>query len=272
MTSTQVDLTNCDREPIHQPGAIQQHGVLVVCDAETLAVSHVSENVATILGIEPAELIGSDVLSLFAADARGAIEQALRSESSSTPVYLHTVQVRSQTLDAITHRSGDHLFLEFEPAQQSRPHSAPELYRLVQHSIMRLFRARSVAELAKVCAEQVRQLSKFDRVMVYQFDHEWNGSVIAEEKQDNLEPFVGLHYPASDIPAQARELYTRNCLRFIANRDYVPSRIVPEVGPDSAQPLDMSFSVLRSVSPIHLEYLRNMGVGASMFARGDSGD
>src|SRR6185436_8095552 len=134
----------------------------------------------------------------------------------------------------------------------------------MRQSVRRLQDAATLAELFDIAAREVRSLTGFDRVMVYRFDRDWNGEVVAEARLDSLEPFLGLHYPAADIPAQARRLYTLNWLRIITDVSYRPSRLVPEVEPDSGAPLDLSFSVLRSVSPIHIEYLRNMGVTASM--------
>ncbi|QDT57400.1 Phytochrome-like protein cph1 [Caulifigura coniformis] len=267
MQSSQIDLSNCDREPIHQSGAIQPHGVLLVCRAPNLEVVRVSENAGDLIGLEPAALIGRPVAEIFRPEDAEHFEAALRTEVFDTkPVYFHTIQVREPptAFDAITHRNGNNVLLELEPSDDRNSLSAPELYRLVQRSIARLQKAQSVDHLARVCADQVRKISGFDRVMVYRFDEEWNGQVISEERRDDLEPFLGLHYPASDIPAQARELYTRNWLRFIADCGYRPSHIVPACDAGSRYPLDLSFSVLRSVSPIHLEYLKNMGVQASM--------
>ena len=129
---------------------------------------------------------------------------------------------------------------------------------------MALQTSRSVLDVADAAARWVRSLSGFDRVMVYRFDADWNGEVIAERKRDDLNTFLGLHYPASDIPAQARELYRRNWLRLIPDIGYASVPLVPPVAHDTARPLDLSSSTLRSVSPIHVEYLGNMGVGASM--------
>ncbi|HEY4308374.1 MAG TPA: ATP-binding protein [Pirellulales bacterium] len=267
MTETPVDLTNCDREPIHIPGAIQPHGALIVCGAADLTITHVSANAEDVLGSRVEDLLGKRIGHVFPSEERARREASLQQEVRETkPVYLFTVRVRDSkgNFDAIAHRNGESIFVEFEPAQESRELTAPELYRLVQGAIAKLNLAKSVDELHRLVADHVRGISGFDRVMVYRFDEEWNGQVVAESKRGDLEPFLGLHYPASDIPKQARELYTKNWLRFIADRDYVPARILPETSPGAAAPLDMSFSVLRSVSPIHLEYLRNMGVGASM--------
>lgn len=270
MEPTAINLTNCDREPIHQPGAIQPHGIFIACVARTLEVTHVSENLTTLCGLQTAEVLGRPLTDLFPDPRRADDLKQLSGETSGPPRYLFTLQFASQVagsspaFDAIAHRSGEYLFLEFEPSVAERDHSAPELYRLVQAAITRMREALSVEELCQLCADQVRLISGFDRVMAYRFDADWNGQVIAEAKREELEPFLGLHYPASDIPQQARELYTRNWLRFIADRDYVPARLTPEVSAGSERPLDMSFSVLRSVSPIHIEYLRNMGVAATM--------
>jgi len=271
MNPNDLNLTNCDREPIHQPGAIQPHGIFIVCLASTLEITHIGENLADLCGLQAADVLGKRLTDLFPEDKRSAYVKQLANETlASTPHYLFTLELagrgdgESPIFDAIAHRSGEYLFLEFEPNSVQRDHSAPELYRLIQSAIVRMRDAGSVEELCQLCADQVRLISGFDRVMTYRFDQEWNGQVVAEARRDDLEPFLGLHYPASDIPQQARELYTRNWLRFISNRDYVPARIIPEVSAGSARPLDMSFSVLRSVSPIHIEYLRNMGVSATM--------
>src|SRR5690606_38226403 len=133
-------------------------------------------------------------------------------------------------------------------------------YRAARAAMGRLNETQSSADLCDRLAVEVRELTAFDRVMVYRFDEEWNGEVIAEQKRDDLNSFLGLHYPAGDIPAQARRLYTTNWTRLIADVSYTPVPLVPVHDPDTGTPLDLSHSVLRSVSPIHLEYLATMGV------------
>jgi serine phosphatase RsbU (regulator of sigma subunit)/GAF domain-containing protein len=149
--------------------------------------------------------------------------------------------------------------IEREEVEEAPPHSM-----VVREAAMALQTSRRVLDVADAAARWVRSLSGFDRVMVYRFDADWNGEVIAERKREDLNTFLGLHYPASDIPAQARELYRRNWLRLIPDIGYASVPLVPPVAHDTAQPLDLSSSTLRSVSPIHVEYLGNMGVGASM--------
>ena len=134
----------------------------------------------------------------------------------------------------------------------------------MRSSVRRLQDAATRQELLQTAAMEVRNLTGFDRVMVYRFDPDWHGHVVAEAKRDDLETFLGLHYPASDIPAQARRLYTLNWLRIIPDVSYRPSRLMSGQSRSDSEPLDLSFAVLRSVSPIHIEYLQNMGVTASM--------
>jgi len=128
----------------------------------------------------------------------------------------------------------------------------------------RLAAQTSMTELTDLLAEEVRSLTGFDRVMVYRFDAEWNGEVVAERRRPDLNPFLGLHYPATDIPAQARRLYALNPIRLIVDIGYVPVPLYPLFDPATGRALDLSLASLRSVSPIHVEYLQNMGVTASM--------
>ena len=266
-----LDLTNCDREPIHVPGSIQPHGLLLALNAVDLTIGQASASVATLLGVRPQELLGQGLNAVLASADVGRAAALLGGGSApggiaDRPVYLLSVRLRGgdRLFDAIAHRVDDLVVLELEPSLVETSHSAPELYRLVQTATMGLDRAGSLAEMCQAVADEIRRVNGFDRVMVYRFDAEWNGSVVAEAKRADLEPFLGLHYPAADIPRQARELYTRNWLRFIPDRDYEPSSVVPTLHPATGRPLDMSHSVLRSVSPIHVQYLRNMGVTASM--------
>ena len=142
--------------------------------------------------------------------------------------------------------------------------SFSNIYRGVNSTLSVMESASDLMDLCQKTVIEVRKLSNFERVMIYRFDALWNGQVIAEAKADDLSAYFGQNYPASDIPAQARELYRVNKLRIIADVGMEPSKIVSLLGKESLEPLDLSFAVLRSVSPIHIQYLKNMGVGASM--------
>lgn len=256
-----VTLDNCEREPIHIPGAIQPHGVLLACrQNEGLSIVIVSANAAELFRRPVGDLHGVALGSLFD-DASAATLAACGKRKSLREVNpLHLTTRGGDSLEAVVHRSGGLFVVELEQ-QRAREHAFDPRLR---DAIVRLQTAQDVESLVRVAAEEVRAITGFDRVMVYRFDPEWNGQVVAEARRDDLEPFLGLHYPASDIPAQARQLYARNWLRLIADIGYTPSPLVPERDPETQAPLDMSAAHLRSVSPIHIEYLRNMGVTASM--------
>ncbi len=262
-----IDLTNCEDEPIRIPGVIQPHGALIAAGADDGVVSHASENLADFLGIGPMEAIGRRLSDLVGEAALGPGARDVGGlEDGPPPAYLFTALPGPEGAgcDAIVHRAGGRIILEFEPGRGRSDGSAADLHHGTRAAVAALRRAPSLAGMYEECARRVREISGFDRVMVYRFDDDWNGVVAAEARRDDMEPFLGLHYPASDIPRQARELYARNWLRFIADRDYTPREILPPCGPGSPDPLDLGRSVLRSVSPVHLQYLRNMGVGASM--------
>ncbi|GAA4747563.1 hypothetical protein GCM10023350_35550 [Nocardioides endophyticus] len=246
----EVDLTTCDREPIHIPGAIQPHGVLLALDEHSQAVM-VSANVDGMLGVAAEDAIGRTLGELVGPDLATAVA------GGAETAVLGKVEVEIRQ-----HRSGDRLIVEIEPV--STTGQTRLTYRSTRGAMARLAQAPSVGDLAAQLAAEVRALLGFDRVMVYRFDEEWNGEVIAEERREDLNSFLGLHYPATDIPAQARRLYTVNWTRLIADIEYVPVPLHPVLDPGTAAPLDLSHATLRSVSPIHIEYLSHMGVTASM--------
>jgi light-regulated signal transduction histidine kinase (bacteriophytochrome)/CheY-like chemotaxis protein len=260
------DLTTCDREPIHIPGAILPHGAMLVLDAETLDVMQLAGDVTGLLGVTPEDLLGHSIGTLFQPKQ---IEN-LRALSANFPLlkprHLLDPQLRTiagPPLDASLHRSGEALVLEFEAADTGERFAADPL-AAVQEMVEGLEDAVSIVALCQMAAERVRNVALYDRVLVYRFMPDESGWVIAESKADGLEPFLDLHYPAADIPKQARALYIKNGLRLITQVNYEPARLVPTNNPRTGNPLDMSQAILRDVSPIHREYLRNMGIDASM--------
>ncbi|MFN4015202.1 MAG: HWE histidine kinase domain-containing protein [Reyranella sp.] len=257
-----VDLTNCDREPIHLLGAIQPFGFLVALDSTRWTITRLSGNAGVWLGAGPAELVGRPIEDVFTHESihliRGQLQTAV---FTSTVARAFSVALLSGAprFDLAVHVNEDAIVIEAEPCIDERGVNSGALVRAM---IARLQQTPDLRTFYRVAAREMRGLTGFDRVMVYRFDHDGSGEVIAESARGGLESYLGLHYPASDIPRQARILYERNWLRIIPDVSARPVAIEP--GLVDGRTIDLSMSVLRSVSPIHIEYLQNMGVGASM--------
>ena len=259
-----ITLTNCDREPIHIPGAIQPYGFLLCLDEVSHHVAYASENTVALLGIAPTELVGTGLGRLLAPERAAEIE---RSFASLTEVHqllgVRLEQVAGQPFyKLIMHRYDRLLWLEFEPVEESGPASLDLPY--LNAALSQMLTAGSVTEFCQYAVEQVRTITGFDRVAIYRFAPDESGEVTAEAVRPDLPPWLGLRYPASDIPQQARAMYLKNWLRFIPDASYVPARLVPLRPPRSSRPPDMTYAVLRSVSPIHIQYLHNLGSAATM--------
>jgi two-component system, chemotaxis family, sensor kinase Cph1 len=275
MMNQAVDLTNCDREPIHIPGLIQPHGVLLVLQEPDLKIIQVSSNVLELLGYHPQDLLEKPVSNLLAPKQIDAIWQCLSEDFEYVNPLNITVKTQpNQTqpnqkqpklhFDGIVHRQDGMVVLELEPNRARQKADFFEFHQRVKGSITKIQKAPTLLEMCQVVVKEVRKITGFDRVMVYQFDAEGSGQVIAEDKLAELTPYLSLRYPPSDIPKQAKQLYTLNWLRLIPDSSYQAVALVPANNLLSDRPMDLSQSVLRSVSPIHLEYLKNMGVDASM--------
>ncbi|ONN64284.1 ATP-binding protein [Herbaspirillum sp. VT-16-41] len=254
-----VDLSNCDREPIHIPGSIQSHGALLCFTPDGCLASR-SANADALLGALPAPgaPLGEHHLD---AGARAVIHSAL--EDKHGYVDSRMITLPSGAFDLVTHKSEGVLIAEFE----KRPPDALSLdaFALAAHqAIQRIQRQQGVEDLLTLAVDEIARITGFDRVMAYRFLHDDSGEVVAEHKREDLEPFLGQRYPASDIPAQARRLYVINPIRLIADVKAPTVALEPDLNPLTGRPLDLSHSMLRSVSPVHIEYLSNMGVGASM--------
>jgi light-regulated signal transduction histidine kinase (bacteriophytochrome) len=256
------DLTACDREPIHIPGSVQPHGVLIVTDAATQRVLQVSENAVDLLGVELEALLDAplhDVLTLpthlFDDDERPA-------HSPWSPVTF-PLGHRGGTWRASVHAYDSRWLIEIEPREA---YFEDDPIRVAYDLTHKLENDATVERASQRVARAVRNLLGYDRVMVYRFDHDWHGEVVGEARDEQLEAYLGLHYPATDIPVQARALYLRNRVRQISDCKYVPSRILPAYDPHTGEATDLSDVSLRSVSPVHLEYLGYMGVTGTLVA------
>ncbi|GAB3761966.1 light-regulated signal transduction histidine kinase (bacteriophytochrome) [Nocardioides ginsengisegetis] len=262
-----ADLTNCEDEPIHIPGAIQPHGMLLAVDPPTMLVAVASANCEELVGVAAEEAVGGTLASLVGEAVEDAVRRRLDEATFREPLIISLPEtlpgsLAGREVDVTLHRSATRLVIEIETV--GRPRSVLLTYQSARSAMARLSAEKSTVGLAAQLAREVAALTDFDRVMVYRFDRQWNGEVIAEERRADLNPFLGLHYPATDIPAQARRLYTVNWTRLIADVHYTPVPLHPILDPVPQAPLDLSHSTLRSVSPIHLEYLQNMGVTSSM--------
>lgn len=267
MSTLSVDLTNCEREPIHILGHIQSHGYLVAVQPGSYSIVHASENILDLVHVPASQLLGQPVDALLANTdlPQHTLTQLLdvvsRSEAWET-MNPHRLTINGKVWNLILHQYGGLTLLEWEPTSDER--NAAFNQQLIAQALTEVQSSRTLADLLQNTARRVKTIIGFDRVMVYRFSPDWHGHVVAEARDEHLEPFLGLHYPASDIPRQARELYKINLVRLIADVASTPSPILSLPDWPDDRPLDLTHSVLRAVSPVHIEYLRNMGVQASM--------
>jgi chemotaxis family two-component system sensor kinase Cph1 len=259
MSEIDLTLANCAAEPIHIPGSIQPHGALFAFSPQRLLMAW-SANCLELTGAQP--VLGAPLASLNLPLAAVELihEAGADLDTGEAMPSACEVTIGDEEFDCIVHAHEGRIIAEFERRVLSTDVVAS--FALKAHgAIDRLKRQQSVEALLNMVVLQVRQLTGFDRVMAYRFRHDDSGDVVAEACNDAIERYLGRRYPASDIPAQARRLYLINTLRLISDVGYLP---VPILGREGDAPLDMSHGVLRSVSPIHIEYLQNMGVHASM--------
>jgi diguanylate cyclase (GGDEF)-like protein len=258
-------LANCALEPIQIIGHIQPHGVLFALSEPDLIVRHVSTNVSTLLGMSPDILLGCSFETVLGAQLFETFRSQILSDEPflAKPLCVPVIG-RGIEMHAIAHRHDGVLIVELELVHGTHSLEPLELNTHIRTPVTRLEQAADVLELSRLAAEEIRRLSGFDRVMVYRFDDVWNGEVIAEAVGSSPVLYLGSRFPESDIPAQARQLFLMNPSRSIADVAATPVPIIPEIGPLTGKPLDLTRSSLRSVSPIHLGYLRNMNVQSSM--------
>ncbi|MEM6337460.1 MAG: GAF domain-containing protein, partial [Bacteroidota bacterium] len=245
--------------------AIQPFGLLVVVAESTFEILQISENAGSFTDVPAGELVHGPLGQLIQDESWLRTYQDWLSGTMlqrATP-FLEPVDVGGSPHVVSSHRTGGGLVLEIEPVR-SNPVHEEATSSSVETALDRLRSAETKDDLARIAAEEVRRLTGLDRVKIYQFDDNWNGSVVAEDRADFMPSYLGLQFPASDIPKQARKLYESNRIRMIQDVNYVPARVLPELNPTTNQPLVMSQCWLRSISPLHIEYLQNMGVQASV--------
>ncbi len=252
-------LADCAQEPIRIPGAIQPHGALMLVREADLIMLQSSENLAATLKLPLAADADRSVGKMLGERLEGDLRQWLGSDD---PLYLKQHEIAGNPFSVSGHRARQGVILEIEAGGSGATADS-------SHPLLRRFMEQSdpIAEVDAICtlaARHFQALTGFNRVMIYKFDRDWNGTVLAEHGDGVLPSYLDLRFPASDIPAQARELYRLNRLRLIPTATYQPVPLSPPLCPVDGEPLDLSFAALRSVSPVHLEYMRNMGTAASM--------
>ena len=261
---THLEIADCEREPIHIPGFIQPHGMLLAVKESDLTITQASANTLPYLGRTARELNGVALSEVLDEMSLLALLAALAGDHiSRAPLHIFSTHQGSEDFHVLAHRYDEVLILEWERAVPDGL-SFHNLYTLVSSAVTRLENAPDSEELCRIAAVEMQRLTGLDKVMIYLFDEDWNGTVVAEAKTEEMDAYLGLRFPASDIPRQARELYLLNKLRLIADVDAMPVPIVPNPNPHTERALNLTYSALRSVSPVHIEYLKNMGVGASM--------
>jgi len=262
MNKFSVDLTNCDKEPIHIPGKVQSHGFLIAVEKPTYSISYISENASFFLNSSPKDLLEKPVSILNDFINPQAtefdIEDLLKLgivRKSFDAISPYPIKINEQPFYLIISSSEHEWLLEFEPLTLQY-----DIQSLIGRAASAMLQGKTVTALLKGAASEVKKLINYDRIMIYKFLDDGHGEVVAEEKESDLEPFLGLHYPASDIPQQARALYKLNLTRLIADVNREDSPIITF---KENQPLDLTNGSLRAVSPIHIQYLKNMGVYSS---------
>jgi len=260
MNNFQVDLSNCDKEPIHIPGKIQSHGFLIAINVTNHQITYVSENISSYLSTSSKEILDQKITAIDALLAEndeidlGLLLKLGTSQGNFDIINPYQLYISGAPFYLIIHKSDGHFILEFEASTIEF-----DIQHLVGKSVATILANKGITGLLSQAAAEVKQLIGYDRVMIYKFQEDGHGEVVAEVKNEELEPFFGLHYPASDIPKQARELYKLNLIRIISDVNSIDSPIATYKN----EPLNLTSSSLRAVSPIHIQYLKNMGVCSS---------
>jgi chemotaxis family two-component system sensor kinase Cph1 len=272
-----LDISNCDSEPVRTPGCVQAHGALLVVRLSDLCIVQVSDNVKVVLGQTVEAILHERISIVIGADGEERLLALLtRQQSDCNPLYLLTLpghhgDCTTAALDVTAHTIDGVAILEFESTGRLDPVNA-DSYSLVRRTIARLQTANSLLHLCTMAAEEIRHLTGMDRVMVYKFHPDGHGEVFAESKRADLAPWIGMHYPAEDIPKPARALFSKTWLRPIPDMSDALAEMVPLANPDTNRALDMTYCYLRGVSKMCTEYYRNMGVAATLtmsIRRGD---
>ncbi|HEY9814291.1 MAG TPA: ATP-binding protein [Candidatus Obscuribacterales bacterium] len=269
LDAQRLNLTHLKQPEIHHLVKIQPHGVVLVLDEPDLRILQVSRNASKLLGVKAEDLLGQtldEILDPYQVDRfRAGLSYNNLELINPTKVWARRNGDDYSVFDAVFHRTADHtLVLELEPAVTQDNIPFLSFYHLAKASIQQLESTASLADFCHIIVRQVRSVTGFERVMLYKFDEDGHGEVVAEDKIKDMESYLGLHYPESDIPSTARKMFLSNWIRVIPDAAAEAVDLYPAVNPATEQPTDLTLSILRSAYPCHLDYLHNMGVGASL--------
>ena len=266
--SKNYDSEFCGSLPLHNINLIQPYGYLMVLDWDTLSVIQVTENIEALLGVSPQKLINNTLSDFIPLSETELLKTShLSTITDAIPVHLTIKDRQEQTRPciAILHAKPEFLILEIEEVSSKK--AFIDVFQNLKFAMAAIEQAGTVQKVCELSIRELKKFSGFDKIMMYKFDENWNGTVIAEVSNEGMEPYLGLTFPASDIPKQARDLYLKNPYRLIPSRLYTPVRLYPVRNPVSNSFLDLSDCNLRGVPSVHLEYLGNMEVMASMSTR-----
>ena len=258
-------LKYCAEEKIHIPGKIQPHGIFFAVDKETYDIKYASKNLDDFLGLNHENVIGKNIKEILGEENIDRLHQYVR-DYGLQPLKSASIDINGTHFDLVAHYSDNHMIIECEASVKDDHEYASydNFYDELRNFAVSLRQHGNTEKLYKLIVDKVREITGFDRVKLYKFDEDWNGAVISEARADFMPSYLGLNFPSTDIPEQARKLYETNYLRLISDIHYKPVDIFPDASENASEPLDMSLSALRSVSPIHIQYLDNINVSASM--------
>lgn len=267
MQPTNYDSEFCGSLPIHLTNLIQPYGVLLVIDKDNLNIIQASENTSAVFSRPVTEVVGQSLESFIGNDAIETLRAKLGDEFSNKIPSVW--QINGVGHVVLVHSTPKYILVEIDasPHEGDPQDEFIKVYQELKYVMTAIEGAANLEIACKVAASELKRISGFDKVMIYKFDEEWNGYVIAESGQPDMESYFQFTFPASDIPKQARQLYLKNPYRFIPDRNYSPVKLYPVVNPITNSFIDLSDCNLRSVPAVHVEYLGNMGVTASMSTR-----
>ena len=264
-----LNLTSLKEPVINLNSQIQHHGVLLVLQEPDLKIVQASRNAASILDVALENLLETNLEELLDPYQIGRIKSRLSEDSldfiNPTKIWIKKRREDYVVFDAVFHRNSEGiLILELEPAISEDNIPFLSFYHLAKASISQLQSSANLKDYCQIIVETVRKVTGFDRVMLYKFNENDHGCVLAEDKLESMEPYLGLNFPESDIPKPARKMFLSNLIRLIPDTNGEPVDIFPVLNPVTERPIDLINSTLRSPYPCHIEYLHNMKVGASL--------